>query len=295
MLPVIGQFRPWSDPTITAIGRLPMHVPLDSVSRVSLDGEWSFALYDHPELVHESAITGPAAEKTVAVPGSWTMQNVGDHPHYTNVQMPFAGPPPSLPHRVTTAVYRTTFRSPRTWKARQVVLHVGGAESVHAVYVNGVFVGYGTDSRLPSEYDISPAVVTGSNELAIVVIRYSAGSYVEDQDHWWMAGLHRSVCVEARPAVHVADIRCDADFDPATGLGTLDVTTEVGFVAGPQRDWTVRTTLRNPKGRIVGKAQSDVVPHAFARPYVFTGHTVCARSEERRVGKECRSRWSPYH
>ncbi|HZY08522.1 MAG TPA: hypothetical protein VFE69_12280, partial [Ilumatobacteraceae bacterium] len=111
MLPVIGHFRPWSDPTITAIGRLPMHVPLDSVDRRSLDGEWSFALFDHPDDVPESAITGAPAERTVAVPGSWTMQDVGDIPHYTNVQMPFAGPPPALPDRVTTGVYRTTFNS----------------------------------------------------------------------------------------------------------------------------------------------------------------------------------------
>src|SRR4029079_11746077 len=100
-----------------------------------------FALFDHPDDVRESAITGAAAERTVAVPGSWTMQDVGDIPHYTNVQMPFAGPPPALPDRVTTGVYRTTFNSPRTWKGRQVVLHVAGAESVHAVSVNGAFAG----------------------------------------------------------------------------------------------------------------------------------------------------------
>jgi len=74
------------------------------------------------------------------------------------------------------------------------------------VYVNGAFVGYGTDSRLPSEYDISSAVVTGANELTIVVIRYSANSYIEDQDQWWMAGLHRSVHVESRRPVHIADV-----------------------------------------------------------------------------------------
>jgi beta-galactosidase len=253
-----------------------MHVPLDSVDRRSLDGDWSFALFDHPDLVPESAITAAPSERSVAVPGSWTMQDVGDIPHYTNVQMPFAGPPPALPDRVTTGVYRTTFKAPRSWKGRQVVVHVAGAESVHAVYVNGTFVGYGTDSRLPSEYDITRAVVTGTNELAVVVIRYSAGSYVEDQDQWWMAGLHRSVHVETRAHVHVADVRCNGDFDPATGAGTVDVTAEIGFVAAAQRGWTVRTTLRNPKGRVVGKPQSDVVPHAFARPYVFTGHNVHA-------------------
>jgi beta-galactosidase len=273
MLPVIGSFRPWADPTVTGIGRLPMHVPLAHPDRRSLDGEWSFALFDHPDAVPESAITGPAPTETVTVPGSWTMQDTGDFPHYTNVQMPFAGPPPALPKRVTTGVYRTTFAAPRAWKGTQIVLHVAGAESVHALYVNGEFVGYGTDSRLPSEYDVTSHVVAGKpSDIAIVVVRYSANSYIEDQDQWWMAGLHRSVHIESRAAVHVADVRCEADFDPASGDGSVKVTTEIAFVATPQAGWSVRTTLRSPKGRSVGKAQVSTVPHEFARPLVFFGY-----------------------
>ena len=275
MLPVIGEFRPWTDPTVTAIGRMDMHVPLDRVDHRSLDGEWSFALFEHPDVVPEAAITGDAPPTTITVPGSWTMQDIGDHPHYTNVQMPFPGPPPALPSRVTTGVYRRSFEVPRSWRSTQVVLHIAAAESVHAVYVNGSFVGYGTDSRLPSEYDVSKHVINGKpNEVAIVVIRYSADSYIEDQDQWWMAGLHRSVHVESRKPVHIVDVRCDGDFDPGTGGGTLTVTTEIGFVDRAQQGWTVRATLRNPKGRQVGRAQVGAVPHAFAMPYVFRGHTV---------------------
>ena len=130
VLPLIGQFRPWLDPTITGIGRLPMHVPLSRSRRRSLDGSWSFKLYDHPDSVPQSAITGDHPTTTVTVPGNWTMQDTGDHPHYTNIQMPFPGPPPVLPERVTTGVYRTTFTMPRAWKGTQIVLHVAGAESV---------------------------------------------------------------------------------------------------------------------------------------------------------------------
>jgi beta-galactosidase len=278
MLPVIGHFRPWTDPMITSIGRLPMHVPLESSERVSLDGEWSFELFDHPDAVPDTAITGDRPARMIAVPGSWTMQDTGDHPHYTNVQMPFPGPPPALPDRVTTGVYRTRLSAPRMWNGTQIVLHVAGAESVHAVYVNGAFVGYGTDSRLPSEYDVSQWVAAGKpNEIAIVVIRYSAGSYVEDQDQWWMAGLHRSVHVESRLPVHIGDVRCAADYDPATGTGTVTVATDVAFVAVAEPGWNVRTTLRNPKGRAVGKPQIAAVPHEFAKQYVFTGHTVEAQ------------------
>ena len=144
------------------------------------------------------------------MPGNWTMQGVDDLPHYTNVQMPFPDLPPDLPARVPTGVYRTAFRVPRAWRGRQVVLHVGGAESVHAVYLNGAFVGYGTDSRLASEYDLSAHLRTGANELAIVVVKFSAHTFVEDQDQWWMGGLHREVALVARAAVHIHDVRVDA-------------------------------------------------------------------------------------
>ncbi|MEP7204422.1 MAG: glycoside hydrolase family 2 TIM barrel-domain containing protein [Ilumatobacteraceae bacterium] len=278
MLPVIGHFRPWTDPSITAIGRLPMHVPLAASDRRSLDGEWSFELFDHPDAVSDTAITGERPVRTITVPGSWTMQETGDYPHYTNVQMPFQGPPPALPERVTTGVYRTPLSVPRGWKGTQIVLHVAGAESVHAVYVNGSFVGYGTDSRLPSEYDISQWVLPGkANEIAIVVIRYSADSYVEDQDQWWMAGLHRSVHVESRRPVHIADVSCVGDYDPDTGTGNVKVLTEVAFVETPEAGWTLRIALRGPKGRAIGKSQVGTVPHVFAAPMVFTGHTVAAQ------------------
>ena len=252
-----------------------MHVPLPlgDDARKSLDGQWAFELFDSPEAVPSRAVTGPTptGTRTLAVPGNWTVQDVGDLPHYTNIQMPFPGPPPRLPAHNPTGVYRRSFTTGRGWKRHRIVLHVGGAESVHAVYLNDRFVGYGTDSRLPSEYDITDAVVSGSNHLAIVVARYSALSYVEDQDQWWMAGLHRSVHIEARTPVHIADVRCDADLELATGTGVLQVVTEVGFAVEPTAGHSVRVTLRGPTGKQVGKPSVLPVPHAFAAPYVFEG------------------------
>jgi beta-galactosidase len=275
-LPDIAAVAPWADPEVVSLRRLPMHVPLpadDASARRSLDGQWSFQLFDTPEAVPAEAVTGPTSTggRTLAVPGNWTVQDTGDHPHYTNVQMPFPGPPPRLPAHNPTGVYRRTFTTGRGWKGRQIVLHVGGAESVHAVYLNDAFIGYGTDSRLPSEYDITDALVSGANHLAIVVVRYSALSYVEDQDQWWMAGLQRSVHIEARTPVHLADVRCNADLDVATGNGRLQVTAHVGFVAEPTQGHQVRTTLLSPTGRRVGKPSVQPVPHRFETPYVFEG------------------------
>ncbi len=277
MLPVIGDIEPWSDPTVTAIGRLPMHVPLNGFRRRSLDGPWSFELFANPAELSTGAEPMTSAE--VDVPGNWTMQFPDvDPPHYTNIQMPFAGPPPVLPARNPTGVYRRPVEIPKSWLAgrKRVVLHVGAADSVHALYVNGRFAGYGTDSRLPSEYDITDAAVPGNNELTIVVVRYSAHSYIEDQDQWWMAGLHRSLWIESRPPVHITDVPIAVDYDPEAGEGTIEVTTVIdpGTGAGsqPASGWTVRASVRGPNGRRVGRVLTAEVPHEHARPYSFTGY-----------------------
>jgi beta-galactosidase len=279
MLPVIGALRPWTDPTLLQIGRLAMHTPLTGFERRSLDGTWALAMFEHPDAVPADAVVRPHGGTNVEVPGNWTMQSLRsgdgtpfvDLPHYTNIQMPFPGAPPTLPSRNPTGVYSTDFTVPRGWSRRRTILHVAGADSVHAVYLNGEFVGYGTDSRLPSEYDLSPHLRPGGNHLAIVVVRYSAHSFIEDQDHWWMAGLHRSVWVESRPPVHVGDVTVDVDFDPDTGTGSVDVDATVVFAGAPEPGWTVATTLTDPAGKQVGRELRRDVPHITDRPYDFTG------------------------
>ena len=301
MLPVIGELRPWADPAAIEIGRLPIrpetpaHPDADAARagrpspwRRSLDGTWALRLFDHPDRVTARHLTGPVGSwQQVAVPGNWTVQDTGDLPHYTNVQMPWPLRPPALPETITTGVYRTTVDVPASWDGRQVVLRVGGAESVHAVYVDGTFVGYGTDSRLPSDYDITSAG-PGTHELAIVVLRFSAQSYVEDQDQWWMAGLHRSVTLEARSPVNLqrVEVRTNAlGAADARGRRVADVSVVVPVdvvepLAGTlPRGWTVRVGVETLEGRRIGRPLTLPVPHR-PDPYVFEGHVVTAHWTE---------------
>lgn len=283
MLPLVGALRPWADPSVLHLRRLPMHVPLTGFERRSLDGDWSLTMFDHPDQVPDEAITAAAVDAaTVAVPGNWTMQELRsssgepfvDLPHYTNIQMPHAGAPPTLPDRNPTGVYRRTFSLPQRWMRQKTVLHLAGAESAHVVYLNGEFVGYGTDSRLPSEYDLSEHARSGVNELAVVVVRFSAHSFIEDQDQWWMAGLHRSVWIESRPRTHLCDVIVDTDYDPDAGVGRVDVDAVVDFGGVPGAGWTVAATLHAPNGRRVGRRRTGPVPHVIDRQYEFTGTRV---------------------
>ncbi|HEX9260613.1 MAG TPA: glycoside hydrolase family 2 TIM barrel-domain containing protein [Acidimicrobiales bacterium] len=284
--------RPWADPAHVASNRLRMRSPLvaypdapaaragsPSPWRRTLDGRWRFSLADRPEDLteaHADPDTDDTAWATVEVPGVWVLQGF-DRPHYTNVQMPFPGRPPEIPEANPAGVYRSTFTVPRAWRGRRIVLHVGGAESVLFVFINGVAVGSATDSRLASEFDITDRVRPGRNHITCVVVRWSAHSYVEDQDHWWMAGLHRSVFVEARGSVHLRDVRVDAGLADNLTDGTLRVRAEVSFWGEPTEGWGVVARLETTGGRRLAECRGPV-PH-LTLPYLFQGHIADLRAE----------------
>ncbi|MCU0267397.1 MAG: DUF4981 domain-containing protein [Acidimicrobiales bacterium] len=286
--------RTWAEPELTSINRLPMRstlIPFPDADGArtgdreqspwfrSLDGVWRFALLDRPEAVPER-FAEPTLDDSdwadLAVPGNWTLQGF-DRPHYTNIVMPFEGRPPEVPDANPTGLYRVAFRVPRGWWGRRVILHVGGAESVLYVWVNGVPIGMGKDSRLPSEFDITDHVNVGSdNLLACAVVRWSDASYVEDQDHWWMAGIHRSVFLYSPGQVRLTDVAVRAGLDDGATTGTLAVEATVEFAdaadIGP--GWQVQAQLETLAGRrVLPRVLEGEVPHDL-RPYLFSGHTV---------------------
>ena len=273
-----------ADPEVLSQNRLPMRSPLHGREGNpwfrSLDGEWSVMRYAHPADVPAEVFTplfDDSRWRTIPVPGNWTLYGLGDEPHYTNVPMPWQGLPPALPEVVPTVVHRTVFPMPAKWPGRRIILHVGGAESVHTVVVNGSRAGYGTDSRLASEYDVTDLLHDGENSFVIMVSRYSAQSHVEDQDQWWMAGLHREVHLRAQAPVHIEDVRIDAGLQEDNTTGTLRVLTTVGTNgdAPVPKGWTVRVEVASPEGRVLATME-EAVPHR-TWPYVFNGHV--ARTE----------------
>ncbi|MDX6527610.1 MAG: beta-galactosidase, partial [Gaiellales bacterium] len=215
--------RSWTRPEVTEFARLPMASSLERDGAITLDGEWSFAMRARPEAVTTDDLAGTTAGwATVEVPGCWTMQGF-DRPQYTNVQMPFAGPPPRVPEANPTGVYRRAVTVPADWAGQRIVLHVAGAESVLYAHVDGKPVGMGKDSRLPHEFDLTGLVEPGrAFDLALTVVKWSDATYLEDQDHWYHAGLHRRVFLYSTPPVHIADVHATADYDPETGDGHLN-------------------------------------------------------------------------
>ena len=221
----------WRDPTMSGVGRLPMH-GLSHPDRFPLDGRWDFQLLPTPE-------AEPARDgwREIDVPGLWTRQGTSDLPHYTNVQMPWPHRPPNLPEANPTGWYRRTFVLPAGWLDRRVVLHVGAAESVLLVTLNGREVGASKDSHLAAEFDVTAFLVPGDNELVLRVVKWSDASYVEDQDQWWHGGISRSVFVYATDPVYLADVRTNAGLEADGTTGSLRFTARVAFSGRGGRAW----------------------------------------------------------
>ena len=180
----------------------------------SLDGRWRFSLAARPDAVPDGftdAEFDDGGWAEVDVPGCWTMQGF-DRPIYTNYAMPFRTFPPDVPDDNPTGCYRTTVHGARRVGVIDAcVLHVGAAESALRVWVNGHEVGTSKDSRLEAEFDVTEHVRFGaSSMLAAEVVRWSDASFVEDQDQWWHAGIHREVFLYSTPRTFLADVHATA-------------------------------------------------------------------------------------
>ena len=246
---------PWQDPEFVARGREPMHA-IRRQPGLLLDGAWRFQLLPRPDLE-------PGPEwREIAVPGCWTMQGTTDLPQYTNVQMPFPGEPPHVPEANPTGVYERHFDLPTEWQGQRVVLHVGAAESVVIVEINGRRVGIGKDSHLASEFDVRAHVVAGRNVLRLTVVKWSDATFIEDQDQWWHGGLTRSVYLYATPPLHLGDVAVTAGLAEDGGTGRLDIEVQVGGLRqDPEPGWHVEARLEGLDEVLRASLASFELPH----------------------------------
>ncbi len=261
----------WLTPEVQSVGRVEMAAARASLVGpgpwvVALDGEWRFRLSADPDAIVDDDIVGPTDDwSSVEVPGSWALQGHGA-PTYLNIRMPFALHAPDVPADNPTAVYRRRFRLPTGWRSRRTFVRIGSADALAWVWVNGSFVGMGKDSRLASTFEITDHVGKGDNEIAIVVPQWSDASWIEDQDQWWLPGLHRSVELLSEPPVRLADCALVPGLadDGTTGLLAIDVRVD-GADPGRAVPLTVDVSVRVGR-RTVGTGQQPVPTYPFDRP-----------------------------
>jgi len=197
--------------------------------QLSLNGPWKFRLSARADvaedLVREEL--DDAAWDELVVPSLWQLAGYGA-PAYTNVKYPFPVDPPRVPDENPTGDYRRTFDVPEDWHGLTTVLRFDGVDSCARVWLNGKLIGATSGSRLPSEFDVTSVLRYGaSNTIAVRVHQWSSGSYLEDQDMWWMSGIFRDVTLLARPEASIDDFFVHADFDPESHSGILRVDADV--------------------------------------------------------------------
>ncbi|HDX9083802.1 TPA: beta-galactosidase, partial [Klebsiella oxytoca] len=159
---------------------------------------------------------------TVIVPSNWQMHGY-DAPIYTNVTYPIAVNPPYVPTENPTGCYSLTFNIDESWlQEGQTRIIFDGVNSAFHLWCNGRWVGYGQDSRLPSEFDLSAFLHAGENRLAVMVLRWSDGSYLEDQDMWRMSGIFRDVSLLHKPSTQISDFHVATHFNDDFSRAVLE-------------------------------------------------------------------------
>lgn len=212
----------------------------------SLHGEWRFQWAPNPDAASDDFARPDLDDSDwdrAPVPGNWQLlqdeqgEPRYDPPIYTNVQYPFATDRlPGVPIEDNpVGSYRHRFEVPEAWQGRRIFLTFDGVDSAFYLWLNGIEVGYSQDSRLPAEFDITDQVQPGENLVAVRVLRWSDGSYLEDQDFWRLSGIFRDVYLWSAPGLHVRDFSVRTDLNEHYDSAVLEIQADVrNYGAGPR-------------------------------------------------------------
>ena len=233
-----AQHHDWEDQGILQINREPARAaffPYEETPgdcQLSLNGMWSFHWTKTPqEQPADFYLTdfNDATWHQFPVPADWEMYGYGT-PIYSSSGYTFKINPPYVmgePKRTYTAyvernptgVYRRTFTVPASWSGKEVFIRFGAVSSAFYLWVNGKRVGYSQGSMEPAEFRLTDYLTSGTNQITLQVFKYSDGSYLEDQDMWRLAGIHRDITLFATPQLHIRDFGVrtvlDADYRDA--------------------------------------------------------------------------------
>jgi beta-galactosidase len=268
MLAMMSHLKDWENPLVTGRNKRPGHVPMGAYPNAELaltgdrkasphvqvlNGQWKFHLAACPEEVPASFQDEDfdvSSWADITVPGNWQLQGFDDIPIYTNVVYPFPPNPPFVPKENPTGCYRHVFSVDPAWLERRIYLLFESVDSAFYVWVNGQEVGYSQDSRLPAEFDVTPYVRAGENTIAVQVMRYCDGTYLEDQDMWLLSGIQRDVILYSKPHVALEDFLVRTPLDNRYEDGTFHVEAQITSVDA-LADWSFEAMLFDADGKPV--------------------------------------------
>ena len=231
---------------------------------LSMEGMWRFQFVKN----HQNAPKGfwalnydDSQWEDFPVPGLFELNGHGDR-IYKNVGYAwcttFESDPPYIGETENyTGSYRKEFVLPDNWNGQQVLFHVGSATSNLKVWVNGKYVGYSEDSKVAAEFDITKYLKKGKNLIAMQVMRWCDGSYLEDQDFWRFTGIAREVYLYARPKTYIADYRVMQNWDMETNRPEIAYWIDVKNGSGA----SLEVSLEDKDGRVIFKHDGHKLPY----------------------------------
>lgn len=251
-----------NDPTVFAVNRVDAHSDHEFYSaktgknslKQSLNGTWRVHIEQDVSL-QTLDFTKPDFDfgrfDYIQVPGHLQTQGFDGH-KYVNTQYPWDGHeelrPPMLPKKNKVASYIKTFELDPNLQDKDVFITFKGVATAFYVWLNGHFVGFSEDSFTPSDFDLTPYLVSGENYLAVEVFKYSSASWIEDQDFWRLNGIFRDVYLYATPSAHVFDLKVVASLDDTYKNGLLELK---ATVTGETKDRFLKVELKDSKNKTV--------------------------------------------
>ena len=285
--------RYWENPRLLHVNREPArayYIPYDDAESArqskrgkssryqTLNGSWKFRYVPSVLQVNEPFYQegfDASSWDDLIVPSCW-QTNGYDQLHYTNVKYPFPYDPPYVPDRNPAGLYVRDFNIRSAWEAEEKYIVFEGVNSCFYLWINGQFVGYSQGSRVPSEFRITPYLKAGKNRIAVMVLKWCDGSYLEDQDIWRYSGIFRDVYLLARSKAHIRDVevkqKLAADFSHADldialdTAGETDVRAELADANGAVI--AAGTVRASGKGSIALSCPNPVLWNA-EQPYLY--------------------------
>lgn len=214
-----------------------------------LNGTWKFryfaSIYDVTEAFYQGGYDVSGFD-ALPVPGIWQMAGYDSH-QYTNILYPFPFDPPYVPQDIPCGAYVHTFSYQREGKAPKAFLNFEGVDSCFYVWLNGVYVGYSQVSHATSEFDVTSVLQEGENTIAVLVLKWCDGSYLEDQDKFRISGIFRDVYLLKRPERAVCDYRMRTEVTKNSAILSLDV----NFY----QPITTKITVEDQSGEVVSQGE----------------------------------------
>ena len=294
---LMQNYFPTESLDITALNREPAHSPWrayeseeqaiaggKSLNVELLNGTWLFKLYPNPSKIDPfyapSFKHGHAGFTTIPVPSNWELHGHSE-PIYTNIPYPWPYEaegkhmikpaqdgknipnPPFVTEDNPCGCYYHEFKIDRHVgvgaHAPNLFIRFDAVETAYKLWVNGKFVGYSEDSKLPSEFNISEFVTPGKNTLAVQVVRFTKASYIEDQDYWHISGICGDVSLIYKPAAHISDYQIKAIPHLRGKFGTHDtgvLSADVTMSRVPlYGDYKIKLSVYSPTGELITQAE----------------------------------------